>query len=248
VPAEKSAAIVIRMADFSESSRVVTLFTREFGKVAAVAKGAKRPKSPFDAALDLLAACEVVFLRKSSSGLDILTEAQLLKRFRPRSGDLGSLYGGYYVAELLDALSEEYDAHPTLYDEAIGALERLQGEGRLDLTLTRFELVILREIGQLPAFAECVACGEPVGSDRRFTFKVSQGGLICAECLIEESPRYWVSPGTASVVRALAEESPVAWQRVAVAPGQMQELRVILNSTISHVLGRRPRMLRYLPF
>jgi DNA repair protein RecO (recombination protein O) len=78
------------MADFSESSRVATFFTREFGKVATVAKGAKRPKNPFDAALDLLAACEVVFLRKSSSGLDILTEAQLLKRFRPRSGDLGS--------------------------------------------------------------------------------------------------------------------------------------------------------------
>src|SRR5579871_3943104 len=116
---EKSAAIVIRLVDFSESSRVVTLFTREFGKVAALAKGAKRLKGPFEAALDLLAECKVVFIRKSSSGLDLLTEAQLQKRFRPRPGHLGSVYGGYYVAELLDSLCEEYDPHPLLFDEAV---------------------------------------------------------------------------------------------------------------------------------
>ena len=116
---EKSPAIVIRQADFSESSRVVTLFTREFGKVAVVAKGVKRLKGPFEAALDLLSVCEVVFIRKSSAGLDILTEAKLQTRFKPRPGDLGSLYGGYYIAELLDALSEEYDPHSLLFDEAV---------------------------------------------------------------------------------------------------------------------------------
>src|SRR5204862_106621 len=151
-------------------------------------------------------------------------------------GDLGSLYGGYYVAELLDALSEEYDAHPALFDEACEALERLAGESRTDVTLTRFELVILREIGQLPAFDVCVACSEPVGPGRQFTFKVSQGGLICAECLIEDAPRYWIHPETAAVLRLLAQESPTAWQQVAVTPPVMHEIRLILNSTISHVL------------
>jgi DNA repair protein RecO (recombination protein O) len=248
VSAEKSTAIVIRMADFSESSRVVTLFTRDFGKVAVIAKGAKRLKSPFEAALDLLTICEVVILRKSSAGLDILTEAQLRKRFKPRAGDLGSLYGGYYVAELLDALSEEYDAHPVLFDEACGALERLASDARVDLTLSRFELVLLREIGQLPAFDACVACDEPVGPGRQFTFKVSQGGLICAACLIEDAPRYWIQPGTAAVLRALAQESDADWQNVAITAGQLRELRVVLNSTIAYILGRRPKMLRYLPF
>src|SRR5260370_14178539 len=105
----------MRQADFSESTRVVTLFTRDFGKVAALAKGAKRLKGPFEAALDLLATCEVVFIRKSSSGLDILTEAQLKHRFRPRPGDLGSLYGGYYFAARLAPPFQEYDPHPPLF-------------------------------------------------------------------------------------------------------------------------------------
>ncbi|MSR60359.1 MAG: DNA repair protein RecO [Planctomycetaceae bacterium] len=246
--AEKSEAIVIRMADFSESSRVVTLFTRDFGKLAVIAKGAKRLKNPFEAALDLLTVCEVVILRKSSSGLDILTEAKLRQRFRPRPGDLGSLYGGYYVAELLDALSEEYDAHPLLFDEAKGALERLSGEAPLNLSVTRFELVILREIGQLPVFDACVACGEPVGSTRQFTFKVSQGGLICVSCLIEDSPRSWIEPQTAALLQSLAQTSLTAWHDTVATPAQMREIRLIVNSTIAYVLGRRPKMLRYLPF
>ena len=64
---EKADAIVIRLADFSNTSRVVTFFTREFGKTSAIAKGGKRLKGPFDSALDLISTCRIVFLRKSSS-------------------------------------------------------------------------------------------------------------------------------------------------------------------------------------
>ena len=61
---------------------------------------------------------------------DILTEAKLQKRFKPRAGELGALYAGYYVAELLDALNEEYGPHPVLFDEAL--LVRL-AEGARDV-------------------------------------------------------------------------------------------------------------------
>ncbi len=244
---EKSAAIVIRQADFSESSRVVTMFTREFGKVAVLAKGAKRLKGPFEAALDLLALCQVVFIRKSTSGLDILTEAQLQKRFKPRPGDLGSLYGGYYVAELLDALSEDYDPHPLLFDEAVLALERLAGDSPLDVSILRFELVILREIGQLPAFDGCLVCGEPVGSSGRYGFQSSHGGLICQKCFGEEAPRYLVSAGAAAALRNLAGASSATFRNLTISPVQMRELRSVVNTAIAGILGRRPKTLRYLP-
>src|SRR5690606_28430132 len=78
---EKTDAIVIRLVEFSESSAVVTLFTRDFGKISGLAKGARRPKSAFESALDLLAVCRIVFLHKSSDALDLLTEAKLERRF-----------------------------------------------------------------------------------------------------------------------------------------------------------------------
>lgn len=245
---EKSAAIVIRLVDFSESSRVVTLFTRTFGKVAALAKGAKRLKGPFEAALDLLAACEVVFIRKSSSGLDILTEAQLQKRFRPRPGNLACLYGGYYVAELLDALTEEYDPHSLLFDEAVLTLERLSGDTPFDISILRFELVLLREIGHLPALEACLMCGEPAGSASRYGFQASQGGLICQNCFGEEAPRYLVTPGGVAALRNLASTSTAAVRNLAVSPSQMREMRSVVNAAIAGILGRRPKTLRFLPF
>src|SRR3954453_13705228 len=98
---EKAEGLVIRGSDFSETSRVVTLWTRELGKVRALAKGARRLKSSFENALALPPGCSIGLIRKSSGSLDLLTEAQVRERFSPLRHDLQALYGAYYTAELL---------------------------------------------------------------------------------------------------------------------------------------------------
>jgi DNA repair protein RecO (recombination protein O) len=246
VPAEKTDAIVIRLADFSESSKVVTMFTRDFGKVAALAKGAKRLKSPFEAALDLLTECRVVFLRKSTSGLDLLTEAQLTSRFRPSGADLSRLYSGYYVAELLDGLIQEYDPHPNLYDVASDTLRSLSADGDSRLPLLHFEIELLREIGHLPDLEACSLCHEPIVFGQGARFWVSQGGLICPQCGRPEYQHTEVHGGTIAVLQRLATGDQ--WQRLAVSAQQFKELRRIMTAAICHVMERKPRMLKYLAF
>src|SRR2546423_13401264 len=125
MPSEKAHGLVIRTADWSETSRIATLWTRELGKVRVLAKGGRRLKSNFESALDLLTVCSIVLLRKSSGGLDLLTEAQVVERFPHLRQDLQALYAGYYVAELLADLTEDYDPHPILFDEALDALQTL---------------------------------------------------------------------------------------------------------------------------
>jgi DNA repair protein RecO (recombination protein O) len=95
---EKATAIVLRTTDWSETSRIATLWTRELGKVRAVAKGGRRLKSAFENALDLLTVCSIVLLRKSSGSLDLLTEAVVVRRFPRLQSDLAALYAAYYVA------------------------------------------------------------------------------------------------------------------------------------------------------
>ena len=104
--AEKTRAIILRVIEFSETSCVVTLFTEDFGKVGALAKGARRPKSPFEGAIDLLALARIVLIRKSSDSLDLLTEAKLDRRFRAAERSLARLHAGYYVAELASVAAE----------------------------------------------------------------------------------------------------------------------------------------------
>lgn len=244
--AEKTEALVLRVTDFSETSRIVALFTRDFGKISALAKGGRKLKGPFESALDLLAHCRIVFLRKSHSGLDLLTEAQLVERFHPPERDLVGLYAGYYVAELLLGLTEDYDPHAVLFAAAVDALREFQQSEQVRRGILRFELVLLREIGQLPDFGNCAGCGAALTEGRTFGFWVSQGGLVCPECQREGYSQLAIHAGTAAALRLLAGEGDQAWRRLTLSLQQYKEMQQVTTAAVSHALGRRPKLLPYL--
>src|SRR5438552_14520627 len=164
MPAEAALALVVRTTDWSETSRIATMFTREFGKVRVLAKGGRRLKSAFESALDLLTVSSIVLLRKSSGSLDLLTEAQVLERFPKLRLDLQALYSAYYVAELLADWTEDYDPHPALFDAARDTLRDLGAAGpQAGLRLAAFELTLLHELGYGLALDRCAACGQEPG-------------------------------------------------------------------------------------
>ena len=183
--AEKAQALVVRATDWSESSRIVTLWTREFGKVRVLAKGGRRLKSNFESALDLLTSCSIVLLRKSSGSLDLLTEAQVVRRVSALRTDLPALYAGYYIAELLADWTEDYDPHPVLFDEALATLGDLgskqEGSSPIGVRLARFECVLLRELGYTPSLENCAVCSRPLDGNR-LAFSAAAGGAVCADC------------------------------------------------------------------
>jgi DNA repair protein RecO (recombination protein O) len=246
--AEKALALVIRTTDWSETSRIATLWTREFGKVRALAKGGRRLKSNFESALDLLTLCSIVFLRKSSGSLDLLTEAQVVERFPQLRTDLPALYAGYYIAELLADWTEDYDPHPLLFEEARDALRTLGTiPGRTGPRLARFELVLLRELGYHPRLKHCAACGRPVESPpagRRLVFSSAAGGIVCPACQPGQRERRPISPDAWLALQALSE-SGEAWRREWPAAVRA-EVRQLLGQYVTYLLGRQPRLLPYL--
>jgi DNA repair protein RecO (recombination protein O) len=245
VLSEKTLAIVLRLVEFSETSCVVTLYTREFGKVGALAKGARRPKSPFESALDLLALCRIVFLHKSSDALDLLTEAKLERRFRAARKDLSHLYAGYYVAELLDALTDEDDPHPDLFDAAERTLAALDNQAELAPLVLRFELTALRVLGHLPSLENCAGCGAPVATDGRVAFGQLAGGVLCSHCRVGQRQVVSVSGPVIDALRVFAR-SDETWQSADLAPRWRGELRGVMNQYLANLMGRRPKMHSYL--
>src|SRR5262245_19153788 len=161
---EKSRAIVLKVVEFSETSCILTLFTEDFGKIGALAKGARRPRGPFEGALDLLALVRIVFLHKTSDSLHLLTEARLERRFRSSQRELDRLYACYYVPELLAELTEAGDPHRDLFQAADATLFALDHDAPIAETLLSFELAALREAGHLPSLDQCVVCGRAVGA------------------------------------------------------------------------------------
>jgi DNA repair protein RecO (recombination protein O) len=243
---EKATAIVLRVIEFSETSSVVTLFTREFGKVRALAKGARRPKGPFESALDLLATCRIVFLRKSSDSLDLLTEAKLERRFRPPGGDLSSLYAAYYVAELLNELTDDYDPHPGLFDAADETLVALCQTGSVPAALVHFELTALRELGHMPSLSACGECGRAVEPTGRVPFSQLAGGVLCDACRVGQKQIISISAGVLRALLRFSESEGDAWRRLELDQRTYGELRGVLNHYWTHLLGHPPRMHRWL--
>jgi DNA repair protein RecO (recombination protein O) len=245
---EKTLAIVLRVVDFSETSCVVTLFTERFGKIGALAKGARRPKSPFDFALDLLAVCRIVFIDKSADVLDLLTEAKLERRFRSASRDLSRLYAGYYVAELLQELTDLGDPHPELYRRADETLLALDRDGPVAVTVLSFEVAALRLLGHLPALEDCVVCGARVAAGpSRVLFGQLAGGVLCPRCRQGQKQVVSVSREGHEVLRRLAD--PVSGDRVGELDARVRgELRGLLNHYVANLLGHPPRLQAYLGF
>jgi DNA repair protein RecO (recombination protein O) len=249
---EKAEALVLRVIDFSETSCVVTLFSREFGKIHGLAKGARRPKGPFESALDLLSRVRLVFLRKSSEALDLLTEAKLERRFRiaGRSSSglngLSGLYGAYYVAELLNELTHDGDPHPELFDLAVETLEHFSaGSPPVGTTTLRFELAALRILGHLPSLDCCVECGEPVAKGRRTAFGLAVGGVLCDSCRPGKKNVVSLSSESLALAVLFAQEGD-GWLSATIERRQAGELRGVFSQYLSHLVGHKARMHDYL--
>jgi DNA repair protein RecO len=241
--AENAQAIVIRTVPFGETSSVVTLFTREFGKLRALAKGAWRPKSGFDAALDLLSICQVLVLRKSSGGLDLLTEARLDHRFRV-GRSMAAFHGGMEVAELLDALTADADPQPELFDVAETTLLALSGfdgpDRAVRALLIHAELAMLRIVGHAPALVACAECRTRLEPQPRYAFGMLDGGTLCHRCRQGKRSVVSVSSDAMAALRLLAGSAD-AWRSLDLPDRIAGELRAIMNTLFANLIGRRLR-------
>jgi DNA repair protein RecO (recombination protein O) len=240
--AEPALAIVVRGTDWSETSRIATLFTREFGKVRALAKGGRRLKSNFDVAFDLLTVCQVMFIRKAHGGLDLLTEARLEEQFPALRQNLPALYAGYYVAELLADGTQDYDPHPPLFDAAVETLRGLGGGSSTASAVSAFELVWLQELGYSPRLDACAGCGlERLNPNGAALYSAQAGGVLCPQCGPTFADRRGASGAALVCLRELAGGAATPELPDAVRG----EVRQLLGQTVSCVLGRRPRLLGY---
>jgi DNA repair protein RecO (recombination protein O) len=247
VASEQTDAIILRVFPWSETSLVVSLYTRDFGKLSALAKGARRPKGPFEAALDLLSVCRVVFIPKANDALDILTEAKLQRRFRAGARDLLRLYAGYYVAELLDRLTDKGDSQPEIFELASATLESLENSAvDLPAIVLRWELQMLRLTGHLPSWECCAQCGRLVEECEWLMFGMLAGGVVCEKCRVGTTHVLRITSGSRQILQQFSQSEWSQIELTAFSHGHRSALRRVITGYLTVLLDRKLQMHPYL--
>ena len=246
----KTQAAVLKISDWSESSQVVTLFSRDLGKVAAVAKGARRLRNAFnafDGPLETGSAGEVVLVH-GGEGLSTITERAV--DFLPRRalGALDRQYATLFVLEVTNVLTAEEDSNPEVYDLLRQTLARLERTGKVALIALAYAYKLLRRLGFLAAADRCVECGTPIGRGERHDFDVQQTGPVCVVCarLPASAPRRRVSGAAVATLARMVSQPMTAVERLGARPAVVAELAALAGAVVAVVTDREVRTLRYL--
>jgi DNA repair protein RecO (recombination protein O) len=206
MPVYKAHGIVLHRFSLGETDRVLTLFTRESGKLSAVAKGSRRPGSRLSGATELFTAANMLLAVGKS--FDIVSQCEIQESFPGVRSDLGLLARATYLCELTDRLTEEREPDPELFDLLLSALYLLQrAAGHPDIVVHAYEVRALEQRGYAPVLDTCLRCAEPLGSARN-AFSPSLGGLLCAEHRFSTDDAIQVGGGTVELLRRLSRAEP----------------------------------------
>lgn len=179
MPSFTTPAIVIRRADYSDYDRMITLFSPELGRVEAIARGCRRPKSPLVNAVEPFTSGEFqLFSHRERNSLE---QCQISESYFELRSDYDKLRHGVYWLKLLDAAILPDTPAPDLFIITLRALAHLNyGELPPELVTFAFECHFMRLMGLSPRMDSCVRCGRPIDGDCRFDADL--GGAICLSC------------------------------------------------------------------
>jgi DNA repair protein RecO (recombination protein O) len=246
----KDEAICIRAVDYSETSQIITFFTRENGKITAIAKGSKRPKSVFDGPIEMFSFGDIVFSDSSKEKLATLTEFQQ-QSFTGLISNFFAFNCCLFTAELLNKLTHDNDPHPELFDSFLQFLQNvnehqiLNAEHRNILSLfILFQLTLLSEIGLMPILNACANCKtryehRASSIEHQVYFSSSANGLICRDCEASFPDKIKLSSGAAACLTNLKQIAK-AQERT------LNEIEKILIYHFTELLGHRPKMAKHI--
>jgi len=240
----ESEAYLIRKLPFRETSWLVTLLTRDSGKIKGIVKGARKLKSKLLSAFELLTHLNIIFYEKARSNLHLVSGVSILRGNEKIRKSFSSLTYGSYFAELIDTLLEEHDPQPAVFDLLASAVRELEkSNSAFEILARAFEFKLLESAGLSPHLHECMKCG---ASDmKKIYFSVAQGGLFCERCHFEGGG-FLISRGTVEAINSFLDRDLAAASRLEFSIQISQELHQISKRFIERRIEKRLKGLQFI--
>jgi len=230
-----SRGFILRQRDYRDSDKLLSIFTEQKGKITAVAKGIKKPKSSLRACAQPF--CHAYFHLNQGREMDLLTQGRLLDFYANSRSDLERSLYCIYLMELLDKSLMENIPLPGLYHVLLEVLTAVNEQGLNPLFIRYFEVRLLSSLGYKPVLTHCLSCNRKAAAG--FHFSLSEGGLICPACNGENSGVINISGETLGLLRLLSEGSFQTLPRVKASPGGLVQLERLLETYLEYHLDRK---------
>lgn len=240
---KKDKALCIRAIDYSDTSQIVTFFTKDNGKISAIAKGAKRRKSSFGGPIEILSCGDIIFSQKDTHSLATLTEFDQLGISHNLRKNMLVLNSAFFTVELLNIFTHEADKHPQLFDSLIEFITDIQTAppGRETLALLiLFQFTLLSQTGVLPILRFCLNCKTPLNHHwLRYYFSSAANGMVCHDCQPSFPDRTVLTPDVAKCLSDLKHIKDAKAETI-------QGIERLLIAHFTEISGKHLKMAKFI--
>ncbi len=246
-------AIILRSREYGEGNRLITLFTREKGKVLAVAKGVKKPRAKLASALQHFMLGQIHLAR--GKRFDVITQARVLDPGYGLRADMDAFAYACYFAELVDEAVEERQRNPALFDLLTEAFARLAQGCAPDLLARYVEISLIGMLGYMPELTICAHCRRPLSRldaegdpvwPTWLGFSISAGGALCPDCLPAVPGARRIAAGTAQVALLMLTQGLAVLDQLQLSDQLRRELEGTFRDYLEYRLERRLHSVRFL--
>jgi DNA repair protein RecO (recombination protein O) len=235
-------ALIIKKTKLGEADRILSLYTPKLGKIQAVAKGVRRPRSKMSGHLELITHSLISLAR--GRNIDTVTNTRTITAFLPLKSDLLRGAAALYTAELVDRFTADHIENEPLFKLLLATWHRLAETEDIETTLRFFELHLLEAVGYRPELERCVTCKAAPGASGNW-FSPMAGGVLCTTCAPRYSQRYPVSPEALTSLCAL-QRAEAATLANCLTPALSRELTALTGRYLEHLLEREIKSARWL--
>lgn len=237
----KAEGIVLRASDYGESNKIITLYTKEYGKIGLMARGAKKPKNPLASVTHVLFYGLCLF--KKGRGLGMLYQAETLHALTAIQSDIEKMGYSALIVELADRLLPEGQRSEAVYQLLQNCLLYMEKGVDAAVLAAIFAMKMMVFAGIEPQLKHCVSCGRQT---QLSAFSVSSGGVLCSSCAFRDPHAVSITPTVARLLLLFKQIPLERIGKVDLKAGTMHDIQQIIDMCYEQNAGIKLRARRFL--
>lgn len=239
MPLVKTTAIVLRSRKWGDADRIVTLYSRDFGKIRGVARGARRQKSRFGGAIEPFSVCRLNLFEKTGDSLFRISHVDLVRSSQVLREDLRLMASAARMVNVVTAITPDGDPDPLLFDTLEQGLASLHETKDSSFTALLFQVRLLGLTGFRPQTDQCAACGKAhfIGEPQ---FSPTAGGIVCLACASRQRVRCVAfSRGSLLFLQQAIRLAPAVLTRLRAVGQVRNEVEEAIEGYVTVIAGKR---------